>query len=294
MTQLDQAESDPLLLLAGEVLGDLSNDERQELDALPNGFKAEMLWELERTAAAIELISLGKSESLPPHLLRPLADGGREYCALRSQSANHGSGTPDGSSTQGSTSETQPPTLAAERKSAQTVLTASSPKRAYRELVAWVCCAAAVVLCVTLWSGRSNPPIEPVALTMAEARQAFLVENPDALQVNFVNGPTPFDGEVTGDVVWDNELQSGYMRFKNMPPNDPTVEQYQLWIVDPARDEEPIDGGVFNIGDGEMSVVPIRAKLKVLDPKAFAVTIEKPGGVVVSTQERLPLLAAVE
>ncbi len=32
---------------------------------------------------------------------------------------------------------------------------------------------------------------------------------------------------------------------------------------------------------------------KVLKPAAFAITIEQPGGVVVSTQERLPLLAMV-
>jgi hypothetical protein len=45
--------------------------------------------------------------------------------------------------------------------------------------------------------------------------------------------------------------------------------------------------------DGE-TIVPIQAKLKVLKPAAFAITIEKPGGVVVSTQERLPLLAVVK
>ena len=40
-------------------------------------------------------------------------------------------------------------------------------------------------------------------------------------------------------------------------------------------------------------VVQIDAKLEVLNPAAFAITIEKPGGVVVSTQDRLPLIAAL-
>ena len=83
------------------------------------------------------------------------------------------------------------------------------------------------------------------------------------------------------------------MRFVGMPVNDATAEQYQLWIIDPDRDEEPIDGGVFDIESSGEVVVPINAKLAVLNPAAFAITIEKPGGVVVSTQERLPLIAPV-
>jgi anti-sigma-K factor RskA len=79
-----------------------------------------------------------------------------------------------------------------------------------------------------------------------------------------------------------------------MPVNDPTVEQYQLWIIDPTRDDEPIDGGVFDIASTGEVIVPVQAKLLVNQPTAFAVTIEKPGGVVVSTQERFPLLATVQ
>ncbi|MCG8653063.1 MAG: anti-sigma factor, partial [Pirellulales bacterium] len=75
--------------------------------------------------------------------------------------------------------------------------------------------------------------------------------------------------------------------------NDASVEQYQLWIIDPQRDDEPIDGGVFDIKQNGEVIVPINAKLTVIEPAAFAVTIEKPGGVVVSTQQRLPLIAAL-
>jgi hypothetical protein len=37
------------------------------------------------------------------------------------------------------------------------------------------------------------------------------------------------------------------MSLKNLAVNDPTQNQYQLWIVDPERDELPVDGGVFDI-----------------------------------------------
>ena len=97
---------------------------------------------------------------------------------------------------------------------------------------------------------------------------------------------------VTGDVVWNNEEQRGYLRLAGMPVNDPSVRQYQLWIVDPSRDEKPVDGGVFDIPAGaEPVIIPIDAKLPISEPVLFAVTREKPGGVVVSGG---PLLLVTE
>ena len=84
------------------------------------------------------------------------------------------------------------------------------------------------------------------------------------------------------------------MTIRGLPKNDPFKEQYQLWIIDPSRDDEPIDGGVFDISADVESVIPINAKLMVGNPKVFAVTVEKPGGVVVSDQKRLPLIAKVD
>ena len=85
------------------------------------------------------------------------------------------------------------------------------------------------------------------------------------------------------------------MRFRNLPVNQPTREQYQLWIFSKNQDDAtPIDGGVFDVdAEGEV-IVPIDAKLRADDVYLFAVTIEKPGGVVVSSRGRLPLLAKVE
>ena len=87
---------------------------------------------------------------------------------------------------------------------------------------------------------------------------------------------------VRGEIVWSDSLQTGQMRFKGLPPNDPAERQYQLWIVDPDRYDHPVDGGVFDAsGEGEF-VVPVDAKLLVEAPVAFAVTLEQRGGVVVS------------
>lgn len=95
-----------------------------------------------------------------------------------------------------------------------------------------------------------------------------------------------------GAVVWNGEAQEGVMRFAGLAANDPTEWQYQLWIFDAERDERfPVDGGVFDVrADGE-TLVPIKASLPVGKAVLFAITVEQPGGVVVSSRERIALVA---
>lgn len=111
-------------------------------------------------------------------------------------------------------------------------------------------------------------------------------------------------GEVIGDVVWSDALNKGYMRISGLAVNDPSLKQYQLWIFDatnPTGDlpqfgegllsQRPIDGGVFNIDTNGEIIIEINAKLLVEQAAAFAITVEPPGGVVVSDRSRVPLLA---
>lgn len=130
---------------------------------------------------------------------------------------------------------------------------------------------------------------EPRPDAPAEARAALL-DDTGAVRLDFA-GVADFAG-LSGDVVWSDADQTGYLRFEGLPANDPSVAQYQLWIVDPERDQRPVDGGVFDIpaGTGEV-IVPIRATLPVEKPVAFVITVEKPGGVVVSAQETVAAIA---
>ncbi len=99
-----------------------------------------------------------------------------------------------------------------------------------------------------------------------------------------------------GDVVWSPSKQKGFMRFTGLQRNDASQTRYQLWIFDQKRDDRyPVDGGVFDIdaGTGDI-IIPIEAKLPVLDPSLFAVTVEGPDGVVVSNRERIVLTAAID
>jgi hypothetical protein len=85
------------------------------------------------------------------------------------------------------------------------------------------------------------------------------------------------------------------MRLEGLEVNAPDEYQYQLWIFDRNRDERyPVDGGVFDMPPGgDAAEVPIQAKLAVAEPTLFAVTVEEPGGVVVSSRARIATVAEV-
>lgn len=86
------------------------------------------------------------------------------------------------------------------------------------------------------------------------------------------------------------------MRFRGLTANDPAKAQYQLWIFDAERnDAYPVDGGVFDVPENGAAYVVVRIdpRLSVSRATAFAITVEQPGGVVVSSRGRLPLLAAL-
>ncbi len=147
----------------------------------------------------------------------------------------------------------------------------------------WV--AAAVIFLLAMVNYQTAPQS-----TLSEAKALLSLEAPDLLERSFQGLGTY--AASSGNVIWSDSKQAGYMTLKGLPVNDPTKAQYQLWIVDPKRDEAPIDGGVFDIVEGETpNIVPIAAKLALSDPQAFVITLEQPGGVVKSKQEHLVALA---
>ena len=151
-----------------------------------------------------------------------------------------------------------------------------APVRAWGGL-GWAVAAGLALALVML-----RPVNEPTPLS-ADAGRAQVQAYPDAVEWAWRpgDGVQGWEG-VRGDVVWSDSAQQGYMRFVGLPVNDPGRSQYQLWIVDPDRDSRPVDGGVFDAGSSGEIIVPIQAKLPIGDPKAFAITEEQPGGVVVS------------
>lgn len=170
------------------------------------------------------------------------------------------------------------------------------PKRSPWSWLGWVFAAVACMALAFNWSTQNvtAPPenTPTVALNSSQLRQKLIETDKSAIKINWAKGNVKDLPEVSGDVVWSDSKQAGYMRFKGLPINDKSKESYQLWIFDETQDEKtPIDGGVFDVNSDGETIVPITAKLKVRKPKLFAVTVEKPGGVVVSKREKIPVLA---
>lgn len=153
---------------------------------------------------------------------------------------------------------------------------------------------------------------EPISATLSPAQQRdqlIAQANPASLlRYNWTPTEDPaVVGPVSGELVWDDATDQGYMTIAGLQVNDPSEFQYQLWIFDATRPlnelpqfagpfdglltQRPIDGGVFDITSTGEVVIPIDAKLLVKQGVAFAVTVERPGGVVVSDRSRVTLLA---
>lgn len=162
------------------------------------------------------------------------------------------------------------------------------PLRSRVPVTAWAGWAIAAAV-AGLWIGQSGPPVElgPTFSSVAALSDAMVVE--------WVPGADATGAQVTGEVVWSSTAQAGLMRFRGLAANMSGEYQYQLWIFDEGRDPRyPVDGGVFDMPVGSAEVeVPIQAKLAVSNPTLFAVTVERPGGVVVSGRERISTLAQV-
>ena len=159
----------------------------------------------------------------------------------------------------------------------------------FREALGWLVAAACLLLGIWL-SNIAPKPVDPVAykFSMADVNSA-----PDRVAADWVGVHAK---DVTGEVVWSDEQQQGYMVFRGLPANDPTVEQYQLWIFDnDVAQEVPTDGGVFDIvkKDGTSTVL-FKPTHPVEKGVQFAVTIEPPGGVQQSDRSRLPVIATIK
>jgi hypothetical protein len=149
-------------------------------------------------------------------------------------------------------------------------------------LLPWLAAAAAILLAVVAWW--------PAPRVDARAdRQRLLARAGDAVTLAWKDWDSPEVAGVTGDVVWSDKAQKGYMRFANLPTK--ADAEYQLWIIDSRGMEQRISGGIFNGGPAEI-VVPVTPGIEVRGAAAFAVTIEKPGGTWVSDMSRRVVIAA--
>ncbi len=260
-----------------------SEFEREHAGELRAAVDGALAREYELAAASVALAaSVGHMQPMSEQLRSKLHAGAKAYFAAReSSSAADAQATPAAAPRQRSTPrlelvrDPQPAPRASTGSSASTTANAG-----------WLVAAAAAVAALFAWWPRP----EPAAPAVGELRTQLLARA-DVAKLD-ATGQEQFAPGATGDIVWSNAAQSGFIRLVGAPVNDPKVQQYQLWIFDEAQ-EHPVDGGVFDVSSSGEVLIPIDAKLRVTKPTLFAITIEKPGGVVVSDRQRIAIVAPV-
>lgn len=249
-------------LEAGRVLGDLDAEEIKELEALQQKLGVARDPSIELVAATIESDYLmDDSEPLPEALVSKLREDAAKFM----------------------TDDTKDTSVS------DKVVSISAWRRILGSpVVAWSFAAALMILVAVTFNRTPDDTGGTVVYvsepTPEEAKEALAATASDA-QTSSFSGLPGYEG-MSGSIIWSDDAQEGYMTLTDLPVNDPGRNQYQLWIVDPTRDDEPVDGGVFDIPAGQKTVVvKVNNPLEVSKPAAFLITLEKPGGVVVSTQD---------
>lgn len=274
-------------LLTKKAVYGLDAAEQEQLDAMDPGNTELEFNSLEMAAAAIGLMGVADNDPMPASLRSKIIADANAFVVEQNEQTL-----------------AWPPTTSQDNNG----YVPDREERPSGSWLGWVGWASAAVACIALalnlWFTRvqpvevagTKPPIEtPRVLSAAELRNEMLKAATDTIKATWAVGNVKELTQVVGDVVWSDQKQAGYMRLKGLPVNDATKEQYQLWIFDKNQDKAtPIDGGVFNVSaEGEV-VIPINAKIAAAAPELFAITVERPGGVVVSKRGKIAALAKVE
>lgn len=291
--QPPQPDDAMLDLLIKQITEGLSPEEQRELDVLDSAAASAALRELEHVAAAVTVAAASHTAPLPAALAAQVEQQARAHLASTAAGLTAGTAT-----------------VSDLRAARDARAVSQAPRRPASMLYGWVAAAACLVIAVFGWLRAPTPPApiaavpSPPAVTqpvapaappsLAEQYQALLAKG-GTLKAMLGATKDPAAIGASGDLVWDPSTNRGFMHFTGLAANDPAVHEYQIWIFDAARDQRyPIDGGVFDVpANSNEVVIPIRAALAVLKPAAFAVTVEKPGGTVVSDRRHVVVLGKV-
>ena len=272
-------------LLTKKAVYGLDEAEQRELDELDTGTADLEFRSLEIAAAAISMVGI-EEEPLPVHLRSKIISDAEHYFS-------------------------DAKTLVAEPWPAgvNAVHETNGRESSVGSWFGWFGWAAAAMACIALvvniWFTRlqpspeiakTPPPVDaPRVPTVAELRDQMLRAATGTIKAAWTAGNVKDLTQIVGDVVWSDESQKGYVHLQGLPANDVSKETYQLWIFDKTQDPAtPIDGGTFDVKSNGEVVIPINAKLKANNPQMFAITIEKPGGVVVSKRGKIAAIAKIE
>lgn len=135
--------------------------------------------------------------------------------------------------------------------------------------VPWAIAASLLAACLVLALDRTH-----VQKRIAELeKKNFFAQT----QIAMLSSKLDSAPKATAVVVWDAERQEGVLKVSDVPETA-RDRDYQLWVVDPQY-KQPVDAGVFDVDRSGATKITFKPKSKVQTAQAFAVSLERKGGV---------------
>ncbi len=142
-------------------------------------------------------------------------------------------------------------------------------RRASFGWIPWAIAAALAVFCglLALDRVRLERQLADIRATDPLMQTTFFTLAPSA--------PAPAEAKAT--VAWQPGRQSGVIRISNLPAPQ-SGKDYQLWAVD-AEHKDPISAGIVRVDKNGVAQVRFKPVEKAEHVKAFAISLEREGGV---------------
>jgi len=158
----------------------------------------------------------------------------------------------------------------------------------------WLVAAASIAFAAFTYVNTRPPAVQGL-----NDRAAALVAQAGTVTLAWTPMGERSKAGVTGSVIWNDRQQTGFIKFKGVKPNDPAIEQFQLWVFDKKHGAIPTTAGVFDVRtadatatDGEY-IIEIKPALNVANAEMFAISVEKPGGSMSPNTSDLVMTAPV-
>jgi len=151
----------------------------------------------------------------------------------------------------------------------QQVVPIPSPQRASFGWIPWAIAAGLALFCGLLAVDRARleRQLSDVRAVDPLMQTTFYTLAPSA--------PAPADAKAT--VAWQPGRQSGVIRISNLPAPE-AGKDYQLWAVD-AEHKDPISAGIVRVDKNGVAQIRFSPVEKAEHVKAFAISLEREGGV---------------
>ncbi len=158
----------------------------------------------------------------------------------------------------------------------------------------WLVAAAAVAFATLTYVNN-----RPASVGSLREQVQQLASKPGTMSIPWTPMGEYAKQGVSGNVYWNNDDQTGYIRFRGVKPNDPALAQFQMWVFDKAQGPVPTAAGVFDVrtpqgagSEGEY-IVQIKPAIRVTDAQMFAISVEQSGGKMTPNTNELVMTAPV-